>query len=277
MLEKEFDRQKGTRLAGKVAIVTGAGTRGGVEGTGQATAIMFARQGAKVILADLDVSRAEATLEVIQEEGGEASIAQGDITNEDDCIALVEQCMEQYGNLDILMNNVGLGASGKVTEIDSDFWDLALDVNLKSMVLLSKHAIPKMADTGGGSIINIASIDGIRAGFSANIPYAAAKGGVVAITRAMAVHHGRQNIRVNCIAPGHIHASFVKNLPDRTRQLRRKAGPLGTEGTAWDIAWTSVFLGSEESRWISGVVIPVDGGLFAGTPLSVLDNILEED
>ena len=132
-----------------------------------------------------------------------------------------------------------------------------------------------MGEGGGGSIIHLSSIDGIRAGGSTNVPYSVAKGGLITLTKAMAVHHGRDNIRVNCIAPGHIHAPFVAHLPNELRKLRQKAGPLGTEGNAWDVAWAAVFLASAEARWISGVILPIDAGLLAATPLSVLDYLLE--
>jgi NAD(P)-dependent dehydrogenase (short-subunit alcohol dehydrogenase family) len=261
------------RLQNKIAIVTGAGARGTETGTGQATAILFARHGAKVLLVDVNLERAEKTLAVISDEGGQASLFRADVTIEDDCRAMIEACVARYGALHALFNNVGMSAAGMVTEIEEGNWDRALDVNLKSMVLVCKHAIPSMVESGGGSIINVSSIDGLRAGASRNIPYAVAKGGIVALTTHMAVHHGRDNIRVNCIAPGHIHAPFVAHISDEKRQLRRKAGPLGTEGTAWDVAWAAVYLASEEARWISGVVLPIDAGLLAATPLSVLDNL----
>ncbi len=264
----------GNRLSDKVAIVTGAGTRGPTPGIGQASSILFARHGARVLLVDLDVQRAEITLAAIEKEGGQASVFQADVTNEHDCRAMAEACFERYDGLHILLNNVGMHGPGMVTEIEGPEWDLTLEVNLKSMAFACKHAVPKMISTGGGSVINISSIDGMRAGSSRNIPYAAAKGGVIALTKCMAVHHGRDNIRVNCIAPGHVHASFVTDIPDELRELRRKAGPLGTEGTAWDVAWAAVFLASDEARWISGVVLPVDAGLLAATPLAVLDNLI---
>lgn len=261
------------RLQGKIAIVTGAGTRGPLLGTGQATAMLFARQGANVLLVDLDVERAQKTQAVIEAEGGQASVFQADVTQEEQCQALVEVCLERYGGLQILFNNVGAYGSGRVTEVEEAVWNRALDTNLKSAVLTSKYAVPKMAAVGGGSIIHVSSIDGIRASMTPNIPYTVAKGGLIALTRAMAVQHGREGIRVNCIAPGHLYAPFVANISPEKRELRRKAGPLGTEGDAWDVAWAAVFLASEEARWISGVVLPVDGGLLAATPLSVWDNL----
>lgn len=261
------------RLQNKVAIVTGAGTRGPMAGTGQATAILFARHGAKVLLVDLESERAQQTQATITAEGGEASIFQADVTQEEACRALVDACVERYGALHILFNNVGISGPGKVTEVEESVWNRALDVNLKSAVLTSKYAIPKMVATGGGSIIHVSSIDGLRAGAVPNIPYAVAKGGLVTLTRAMAVQHGREGIRVNCIAPGLLYAPFVAHISDETRDMRRKAAPLGIEGDGWDVAWAALFLASDEARWISGVVLPVDAGLLAATPLSVLDNL----
>lgn len=265
------------RLANKVAIVTGAGTSGDVPGTGQAIATLFARHGAKVLLVDRDAARAAETQRTIVAEGGEAAVFQADVTQEAQCQTLVESCRERYGGLHILVNNVGTTGSGKVTEVEEEYWQRALDVNLKSAVLTSKYAVPQMAAGGGGAIVNISSIDGLGAGMRPNVPYSVAKGGLITLTKAMAVHHGRQQIRVNCIAPGHIFGAFVAFLSDEQRARRRKIAPLGTEGTAWDIAAAALFLASDEARWISGVVLPVDGGLLAGTPLSMVDNLLEAD
>ena len=262
------------RLKDKIAIVSGAGSSGSLAGVGDATAILFARQGAKVLLVDRDLERAETTLSVITEAGGTASVFQADVCREADCRAMVAACQDRYGGMDILFNNVAAYGLGMVTEVEETELDHALAVNLKSAMLSCKQAIPLMAGSGGGSIINIASIDGLRAGFSRNVPYAVAKGGLVQLTRVTAVHHGRDNIRVNCIAPGHIHGAFVRHLDEETRARRRKVGPLGTEGDAWDVAWAAVFLASDESRWISGVVLPVDAGLLAATPLAVMDNLL---
>ena len=183
--------------------------------------------------------------------------------------------MQHYGRLDILFNNVGTYGSGKVTEMEEDVWDRQMAIGLKGMAFMCKYAIPRMADSGGGSIINISSIDGIRAGFRPNVPYGAAKGGIIALTRHAAVHHGRESIRVNCIAPGHIHTTFVSSISEDERERRRRIAPLGVEGTAWDIAWAAVYLASDESRWVSGVVLPVDAGLLAGSPLSMIDNLAD--
>lgn len=265
------DKLRDGRLAGKTAIVTGAGTRGPMPGTGQATAILFARQGANVLLVDLELARAQETQATIAAEGGQASVFQADVTQDAECQALMEACVERYGALHILFNNVGTSGHGKVTEVEEAVWNRALDTNLKSAVLTSKYAVPQMAKAGGGSIIHVSSIDGLAAGGVPNIPYTVAKGGLVVLTKAMAVQHGRQGIRVNCIAPGPIYAPFVAHISADYREKRRQAVPLGTEGDAWDVAWAAVFLASDEARWVSGVILPVDAGLLAATPLSSYD------
>ena len=186
---------------------------------------------------------------------------------------MAEAAVERYGELHILFNSAAIGGAGTVVDVDPDVWDDVMAVNLKGMMLASKHAIPKMIEAGSGSIINIASIDGLRANIWRNIPYAVSKGGAVSLTRNMAVHHGRDNIRVNCIAPGHIYAPMTTTISDELRDLRRRSGPLGTEGTAWDIAWAGLFLASDESRWISGVLLPIDAGLLATTPLAMLSHL----
>ena len=267
-----------TRLANKVAIVTGAGTRSqNVSGVGVATAKAIADQGAKILIVDMDETAAQITERAITEAGGEASIYVADVAHESGCRELVEAAVESYGKLDILMNSVGILGRGSVMEIEEDSWQRVLDVNLKSMAFISKFAVPAMIDSGGGSIINISSVDGIRAGMSHSITYAASKGGVIAMTRAMAVHHGRDNIRVNCIAPGMIYTSMVEAVNEKRRELRRQIAPLGTEGTAEDVALAAVFLASDESRWITGVLLPVDAGLMAAGPQSILSNIIGDD
>ena len=261
------------RLQDKVAMVVGAGSRGEPAGTGYATAKLFARHGATVVLVDNNRERAEVTKREILDGGGCAAIFEADVTREDACASMVAFCRKRYGGLHILFNNVATHGSGKVTDIDADEFDRVFSINLKSMILACKHAIPLMKASGGGSIINISSIDGERAGMSHNVPYAVTKAGAAHLARVLAVHHGRDNIRVNCIAPGHIYAPFVSDISDDKRALRRKVAPLGTEGNAWDIAWAALFLASDEARWISGVVLPVDGGLLAATPLAVYDNL----
>ena len=263
------------RLTGKVAIVTGAGSSGPGLGTGKATSVLFAREGAKVLLVDRIAQHAEETLSTIREEGGEASVFEADVTRSDDCLAMVKTTVERYGAVHILFNNVGILGRGSVLDVTEEEWDRVLDANLKSMVLTCKFAIPEMIQGGGGSIINMSSIAGIRAGSGGpSVSYAASKGGIIALTTSMAVNHGRDNVRVNAIAPGHLYTPMVAGtMSEETRDLRKRAGPLGTEGTAWDIAWAAVFLASDESRWISGVTLPVDAGLLATTPLAMLGHL----
>ena len=257
--------QRRPRLDGKVAIVTGAGSRAEGIGNGKATAVLFAREGAKVLLVDSVVERAEETLAMIQEEGGEALAFQADVTSASDCRDMVEAAIARYGQLDILDNNVGIGVGGTVVEVSEEDWDRVMEVNVKSMMLASKYAIPRMVETGGGAIINISSIAGMRA--HSGTPYTASKGAVIALTISMAADHAKDNIRVNCIAPGLMYTPMVAGrLSPQIREARRLAAPLETEGTAWDIGWAAVYLASDEARWVTGVVLPVDAGLTATTP-----------
>ena len=195
----------------------------------------------------------------------------GDVTSNADCQGMADAAKSRYGNVNVLINNVGISGPGSVTDVDEDFWDTVMDVNLKSVMLTSKHAIPQMIEAGGGSIVNLSSIVGLRAGSGrASHPYAASKGGIIGLSNSMAVHYGRDNVRVNCIAPGHVHSPMVaRHTSQEMLDLRRRAGPLGIEGTPWDVAYAALFLASEESRWVSGVTLPVDAGLLAATPLAM--------
>ena len=268
---------KGNRLEGKVAIVTGAGATGSGEfvGIGQAISLLFARQGAKVLLVDRDEKNAEVTLGQIKEEGGDATVCVGDVTDIDSCEAMTESAIRAYGKVNVLVNNVGISGPGLVTDVEEEFWDTVMDVNLKSVMLTSKFAIPEMIKDGGGSIINLSSIVGLRAGGgSPSHAYAASKGGILGLTNSMAVHYGRDNIRVNAIAPGHVYSPMVaRHTSQELLDLRRRAGPLGFDGTAWDVAYAILFLASDEARWISGVTLPVDAGLLAATPLAMYPHL----
>ena len=268
---------QGNRLEGKVAIVTGAGATGSGEfvGSGQAISLLFARQGAKVLLVDRDEKNAEITLGQIKEEGGDATVCVGDVTDIDSCEAMTESAMRAYGKVNVLVNNVGISGPGLVTDVEEEFWDTVMDVNLKSVMLTSKFAIPEMIKDGGGSIINLSSIVGLRAGGgSPSHAYAASKGGILGLTNSMAVHYGRDNIRVNAIAPGHVYSPMVaRHTSQELLDLRRRAGPLGFDGTAWDVAYAILFLASDEARWISGVTLPVDAGLLAATPLAMYPHL----
>ncbi len=262
------------RLEGLVAIVTGAGSSGPGIGNGRATAVLFAREGAKVALVDNHLDRATETLEMIIKErlatgaGEEVAFAvEADVTNDADCRRVVEETVSRWGRLDILDNNVGIGM-GNVTVVDvtEEMWDRVMSVNVKSMVLMSKHAVPAMKAAGhGGSIINISSLSALRP--RGLTPYSTSKGAVIALTKAMAVDHAADNIRVNCIAPGPVYTPMVaRGMTPERRELRAKTAPLAFEGNAWDIGWAAVYLASPESRWVTGVVLPVDGGLTLVAP-----------
>jgi NAD(P)-dependent dehydrogenase (short-subunit alcohol dehydrogenase family) len=253
------------RLAGKVAIVAGAGASGAVIGNGQATAILFAREGAKVLCADAVEERARATVDMIAKAGGTASAIRVDVSKAADGKAMVQAAVERYGRLDILDNNVGISVRADVLEVTEEAWDRVMAVNVKSIMLASKHAIPEMKKAGGGSIINISSVAGLRANQST--PYTTSKAAIVGLTRSMAGDHGRDGIRVNCILPGLIYGPMTApRMDEEIRRKRREAGALGTEGTGWDVAWAALFLASDESRWITGVALPVDAGFLVMSP-----------
>jgi NAD(P)-dependent dehydrogenase (short-subunit alcohol dehydrogenase family) len=251
----------GPRLAGKVAIVTGAGSRGEGIGNGRATAVLFAREGARVLVVDQSLAAAEATLALIRQEGGEAVVFQADVTRRQDCEAMVAEAVARWGGLHALDNNVGIGSRGTILDVDEAEWDHVMRVNVTGMMLASRAAVPVMARGGGGAIVNISSISALRPrGLTA---YSASKGAVIALTRAMAVDHAPQGIRVNCIAPGPVYTPMVSaaGMSPELRERRRLASPLGIEGTGWDVAHAAVYLCSDEARYVTGVVLPVDGGV----------------
>ena len=258
------------RLAGKVAIVTGGGTRSDTEelGIGRATALLFARAGARVVVADLSVENAQRTCDDIVAEGGDACVVAADVSDAGACQAMVSAAVERFGALHVLFNNAAVVGSGTVLTFEDENFDRNVAVNLKGPALATRYAIPAMERSGGGSIVYVSSIDAIAAPYSQTVPYSLTKGALHMLTKTTASNHGRQGIRANCIAPGHVHGAFPSRLMrPGARELRRNASPLGTEGTPWDVAWLAVFLASDESRWISGVTIPVDGGLLAVAPL----------
>ena len=255
------------RLRGKVAIITGAGSSGDGVGNGRATAVLFAREGAKVLCVDAVEERAQETVDAIAAEGGVASAFAADVTRAADCEAMVNAAVERYGGVDILDNNVGVSVRADVLEVTEEQWDKVMAVNVKSIVLASKYAIPRMIERGGGAILNITSIAGLRA--NSSTPYTTSKAAVVGITRSMAGDHGPQGIRVNCIAPGLVYTPMVTpRMDEGLRKRRMDAAPLRTEGTAWDVAWAAVYLCSDEARWVTGVVLPVDAGLLVTSPMT---------
>jgi NAD(P)-dependent dehydrogenase (short-subunit alcohol dehydrogenase family) len=263
------------RLLGRTAIVTGAGTEGDGVGTGRAISIVLAGEGANVCLIDRDAQRAEATRERIERAGGQSFVATGDVTQSVDCARFVAETLERFGRVDIVVNNVGISKPVHLESIDDASWSQVLDVNLKSAMLMSKFAIPAMIAAGAGSIINISSIAGMRA--HGGIAYGPSKAAMTALAREIAVTYGRRGIRANTVAPGHImtpHAMHV--LPADARTARRKVGPLGIEGDAWDVALAVLFFASDESRFITGTLLPVDGGVTEIGPLVAHAQILAD-
>jgi len=249
------------RLAGKAAIITGAGSQNDGVGNGRAMAVLFAREGARVLLVDRRLEAAELTRAFIAEHGGEAVPYAADVTDPAACNAMVEAALERWGRLDILVNNVGIGVSRTIADVSDADWELQMRVNVTSMVNASRPAIAAMRKTGGGAILNTSSIASQRGRGLA--PYAASKGAVESLTRAMAADHGREGIRVNAIAPGPAYTPMVyaRGMSEGARQARTRATALGVEGTPWDIAYGALYLCSYEARWITGVVLPVDGGV----------------
>ena len=256
------------RLEGKVAIVTGAGSQTDGIGNGRAAAILFAREGARVLIVDRKRDRADETLRQLEAEGlaDNAAVFVADVTSADQCRAMVADAVARWGKLDILQNNVGIGArAGTILDMDDAIWERMLRVNVTGMMLAAKAAIPAMKDNGGGAIVNISSVATLRPrGLAA---YATSKGAVEALTRALAADHGRDGIRVNCIEPGPVFTPMVQvgGMSDRVRDARREATALGIEGTAWDIAYASLYLASDEARYVTGITLPVDGGLLLGS------------
>lgn len=260
------------RVEGKVAIVTGAGsTPGPGVGTGKASAILLAREGAAVVLVDIVAEQADDTRRTIEAEGGRAIVVQADATRSEDCRAVVDTAVAEFGGVDILVNNIGRAALGTVVDITEEEWDRSFDINLRTTFLASKHAIPAMEARGGGAIVNVCSISAVRGDGTA--AYSAAKGAMLALTVDMAYSHGRQGIRVNAVAPGHITTPMVHSVQQPGPQanfmdaMRREAGLLGTAGDGWDVGHAVTFLASDDARWITGVLLPVDSGVLSVTPL----------
>ncbi|MFP6808734.1 MAG: SDR family NAD(P)-dependent oxidoreductase [Pseudomonadales bacterium] len=262
----------GTRLEGKVAIVTGAGqTPGQTIGNGRATALLFAREGATVMLVDKNIGSAEETLALFKDEGLDGFAHEADVSSEQDCIAIMEKCMAQYGQIDILQNNVGIGfRDAGLTKLKEEDWSNIMDVNLKSMFFTCKHVVPYMRERSCGSIINISSVAAIAStGMTGMVAYKVSKAGVMALTQNAAMANARFGIRANCILPGLMNTpmaieGYSTSLGKPREQViaaRDARVPLNNKmGTGWDVAYASVFLASEEAKFITGVNLPVDGG-----------------
>ena len=254
-------------LTGKVALISGGGAADDGIGNGRAAAMLLARAGTKVLVADRDLKSAERTVEMIAAEGGVGAAHVGDVTKEVDCKALVDAAVDRWGRLDFLDNNVGIGSRGSVVDEEAEQYRRVMQVNVESMFLLSKFAIPAMIKTAkGGAIVNISSISALRP--RGLTTYTTSKAAVIGLTRAMAVDHGRDHIRVNCICPGPMYTPMVyaRGMSPESRARRARASVLKQEGTGWDIGHAVKFLLSNYARYITGQVLVVDGGVTLQAP-----------
>lgn len=257
------------RLAGKVALVTGAGTKGEGIGNGKACALVYAREGARVLAADIDLEAAEATAMQISAEGGECIAFRADVSRADDCRAMVDACVTRFGAVDVLHNNVGITNSGGPVEYEEAQWDQMMGINAKSVFLTAKFALPHMERQRAGSIVNIASINGVRTIPFPKLAYAASKAAMIAMSREIAIQYAPAGIRSNVVLVGLIKSPIVvqnntKLYGGDVEEMWRKRDamcPTGKQGEVWDIASASLFLASDESKYVNGVVLPVDGGI----------------
>ncbi|MCB1471881.1 MAG: SDR family oxidoreductase [Rhodobiaceae bacterium] len=260
------------RLNGKVALVVGAGSVGPGWGNGKATATLFAREGAVVCCADINLAAAEETAEIIRGEGGRAVAVACNVAVAAEVEAMVKACIDAFGPIDILDNNVGLAQVGGVVELPEADWDRVMDVNLKGAYLTMKHVIPVMVENGGGSIVNISSIAGIR---YTGVPYAtyyASKSALNHLTRTTAVEYAARKVRVNAILPGLMKTPMVEKSAGLAQAYakgdveamwaeRDRQVPMGHMGDAWDVAHAALYLASDESKYVTGIELVVDGGI----------------
>jgi NAD(P)-dependent dehydrogenase (short-subunit alcohol dehydrogenase family) len=257
------------KLAGQTAIVTGAGSSGPGVGTGKAISVLLAREGASVVLVDKFEDRANETLALIEDEGGDATVVIADLADMSAGPQVVDEALARYGGVDILVNNAAVASSTSLLDTSPALYEQILAVNLTAPFMLSKAAIPRMVERGGGAIVNIISIAALRGqGGSGQAAYAASKAGLIGLMTDVADSYGKQGIRVNCVAPGIIdtpmrNASIIQaGLDPKELDLTFKTS-LGIEGDAWDIARAVLFLAGPDGRYITGVVLPVDGGTVA--------------
>ncbi len=238
-------------------------------GNGKASAILYAREGARVLAVDSNLEAAEETKHLIDQEGGECLVFRGDVSKSSDCKSFVDKCVQAFGRIDILHNNVGIVVPGGPVEISEETWDRVIDVNLKSMFLTCKYALPYMEKQGSGCIVNISSISAIRVLPHPAITYTASKAGVIALTRDIAIQYATKGIRANAILPGYINtplvvASLTQTYGGNVDEMMRKRDamcPTGKQGKAWDVAYAALFLASDEAKYITGTTLVVDGGI----------------
>ncbi len=258
------------RVKDKVAIVTGAGSIGPGIGNGKASAIVYAREGAKVMLVDYNLEAADETKRVIQKEGGNCFTFKADVSEFSDCRNIIEKCIQTYDRIDILHNNVGVDIPGGVVEISEEDWDKTMNVNLKSMFLTCKHVLPYMERQGSGTIINIASTLAITSYSNCiSTAYCVSKAGIIALTREIAIQYAQKGIRANAILPGLMDTPLVTatlidayggNI-EEMKKTRDAMCPMGKQGDAWDTAYLALFLASNEAKYMTGEAVLVDGGL----------------
>jgi len=260
------------RLQDRVAIITGAGSSGPGWGNGKATAVTFAREGAKVFAVDLNQDAMDETCNIICSEGGVGVPYRADVSKSGDVAALVNACLAEFGRIDILHNNVGINRKGGAATLSEADWDLVIDSNLKAMFLTCRAALPIMERQGKGTIVNVSSITAIRYARRPYIAYATSKGGILAFTRTLAIEYAAKGIRANSILPGHIDTPMVHvdnpPHPDGVEGFIKERNawvPMGRMGSAWDVANAALFLASDEASYITGAELIVDGGLTAAT------------
>jgi len=258
------------RLDGKVAVITGAAS-----GMGRATAARFAGEGASVVIADLNTAGGESAVRECKENGGNAVFQHTDVTSEAAIKAVVDRAVKEFGKLDIMFNNAGLaGALGSLEQTTAENWDRTFAILLRAVFLGIKYSIPEMRKAGGGSIISTASVAGLRGG-AGPLPYSVAKAGVVHLTKCAAIDLGRDRIRVNCICPGGINTPLIhQHIPGGepvARQVLETIQPIPRPGTGEDIAGMALYLASDDSEWVTGTAMVVDGGLMAGGNLFSAD------
>ena len=260
------------RLQDKVAIVIGAGAVGPGWGNGKATAVLFAREGAKVLCVDINEEAARETAGIIAGEGGTAEVQRADVTQAEEVEALTKRALGLWGRIDVLDNNVGILAVGGPVEQSEADWDRVMDANIKAMFLTCKHVLPVMARQGGGVLVNIASVAGIRWLGVPYISYHASKGAVIQFTRAVALQYADKGIRANSILPGFMDTPmYVEPLKEayaggdigRMKEIRAAQCPMGRMGDAWDVAHAALFLASDEAKYITATELVVDGGMTA--------------
>lgn len=261
------------RLDGKVALVTGCGTRGEGWGNGKAAAAVLARQGASIYGCDLDLDAARQSAEVIAAEGGKIEVRQCDVTDAGQVQRLVQDCIAAHGRIDVLVNNVGRSEPGDPVSMSEEAWNDQLQVNLTSAFLCCKHVIPLMRQAGGGSIINVSSIAGLRYAGKPQVGYAAAKAALMQMTATTAVIYAADGVRLNSVVPGLMFTPLVERLAQKYAKgdyegfvaQRHKQVPMGRMGDGWDVAHAVAFLASDESRYITGQQLVVDGGITMAT------------